>query len=453
MTLSGALAEFVTSTSYDAIPEDAITMARRSILDWLGSALRGGPTEPARIAREVAARTMPGADATLLANGARLSALGAAFANGTASHVIELDDLHQASTFHPAAPIIPAALAVAERQGLRGRDLIRAMVLGYEVGIRIAEAVNPSHYRYWHPTATCGVFGAATAASALLGLTTEQTVHALGSAGTQAGGLWAFLADGAMSKHLHAGMAAHDGILSADLAAAGFTGATQILESEQGFFAATAEQADASRITDQLGERFKIVENGFKCHACCGHTHTAVDAALQLRDQIAGRSIDEIAIETYSVALDITDNPAPRAPYDAKFSIQYAVAIALLDGRAGLEQFTPKRLAAEDIRTLLTQTRASEDPALTARYPAVWPSRVQVTLSDGTRLEAMVEQPKGMPANPLSDAEVVAKFHDLADPVVGAHTAARLVDAVNHLTDDRPVTDLVLPLIRRIPVI
>ena len=223
MSLTGQLAGFVTSTDFRDLPEEAVVMARRSLLDWVGSAIRGGMVEPARISLGVARRSMKGDEATVLVTGERLSTLGAAFANGAASHVIELDDLHQGSTFHPAAPIIPAALAVAEREGSSGHDLLRAITLGYDVAIRIAEAVNPSHYRYWHPTGTCGVFGATTAAAVLIGLDHEELVQALGSAGTQASGLWQFLADGAMSKSLHTAHAAHDGIVSADLAAAGFT--------------------------------------------------------------------------------------------------------------------------------------------------------------------------------------------------------------------------------------
>ena len=250
MSLSETLAQFVTQTQFADLPEDAVVMARRSLLDWIGSAIRGGTVEPARIALDVAKRSMAGDEATVLTTGERLSALGAAFANGAASHVIELDDLHQGSTFHPAAPIIPAALSVAERENQSGQDLLRAITLGYDVAIRIAEAVNPSHYRYWHPTGTCGVFGAATAAGVLLGLDAEQLAQALGNAGTQASGLWQFLADGAMSKALHTAHAAHDGIISAELAAAGFTAAREILEGPRGFFAATAENADESRITD-----------------------------------------------------------------------------------------------------------------------------------------------------------------------------------------------------------
>jgi 2-methylcitrate dehydratase PrpD len=449
MTLTEQLAEFVTHTRYDDLPHDAVVMARRSLLDWLGSAIRGGSVEPARIARGVAERTMPGSEATVLATGTRLSALGATFANGAASHVIELDDLHQGSTFHPAAPIIPAALAIAEREGASGQDLLRAIVLGYDVAIRIAEAVNPSHYRYWHPTGTCGVFGSATAVGLLLGLDQEQMVQALGSAGTQASGLWQFLADGAMSKALHTAHAAHDGIISAELAGAGFTAARAILEGPRGFFAATAEQADESRITDHLGTHFKIVENGFKRHACCGHTHTAIDAAIELRPALHGHVIEHVEIDTYRVALDITDRVDPHTPYEAKFSVQYAVATGLLEGRAGLEDFTEEHIADREIQQILGRTEARENPAFTAAYPGAWASTVRVTLNDGSAKEATVHHPKGMPANPMDDAEIEQKFHDLVDTVVGAAAANQLVRSVAALATSLSARELVAPLAAR----
>ncbi len=443
MSLTDVLAEFVTSTTFEDIPDDAVTMARRSLLDWIGSAIRGGTVEPARIALTVARRNMAGDDATVLTTGERLSTLGAAFANGAASHVIELDDLHQGSTFHPAAPIIPAALAVAEREGASGRDLLRAITLGYDVAIRIAEAVNPSHYRYWHPTGTCGVFGAATAVGVLIGLDSEQLMQALGSAGTQSAGLWQFLADGAMSKALHTAHAAHAGIVSADLAAAGFTAAREILEGPRGFFAATAASSDETRITDRLGTRFKIVENGFKRHACCGHTHTAIDAALELRDQADLEHVERIEIDTYRVALDITDRADPHTPYEAKFSIQYAVAAGLLDGRAGLEEFTEEHIGDRAMQQLLARTTAREDAVFTEGYPGAWASRVRLTSASGDTREATVSHPKGMPANPMNDDEIEQKFHELVDPVVDRSIADEIVASVGRLQGGASTADLV----------
>src|SRR5207237_10321994 len=188
----------------------------------------------------------------------------APFANGIASHILELDDVHKASTMHAGAPVIPAALAVAEREHADGRAFMLAVTLGYDAALRIGEAVNPSHYRFWHPTGTAATFGAAVAAGSLLALDAARMLNALGSAGTQAAGLWEFNADGAMSKHLHPGKAAFNGVLSADLARAGFTGATRILEGDRGFFCAMSTSHDATRITDELGARWKVSENCYK---------------------------------------------------------------------------------------------------------------------------------------------------------------------------------------------
>src|SRR5579872_1652534 len=257
------LAETLAALRPEDMPPEVRAATRRAVLDWLGSALAGSIEPPARMAQRVAAQFGASVEATVFGAG-RASAPAAAFANGVASHILELDDVHKGSTLHGAAPIIPAALAVAEREHSTGERFLLAVAVGYEAALRVGEAVNPSHYRFWHPTGTAGTFGAAAAAASLLGLDAGQTRDALGSAGTQAAGLWEFNADGAMSKHLHPGKAAMDGVLSADLARAGFSGASRILEGDRGFFRAMSERYDASRITDGLGSRWKIAENCFK---------------------------------------------------------------------------------------------------------------------------------------------------------------------------------------------
>ncbi|MEO7083952.1 MAG: MmgE/PrpD family protein, partial [Gemmatimonadaceae bacterium] len=222
--VSRALAETLAITSFDELPESAIVDATRAILDWLGSAMAGALEPPARMGQKVVAGFGSSWESTMFAAG-RASAPGAALANGIASHILELDDIHKRSTVHAAAPVIPAALAVAEREHATGRDFLRAVILGYDAALRVGEAVNPSHYRFWHPTGTAATFGAAAAAGSLIGLTGSEMLDALGSAGTQAAGLWEFNADGTMSKHLHPGKAAFNGVLAADLAKVGFTGA------------------------------------------------------------------------------------------------------------------------------------------------------------------------------------------------------------------------------------
>ncbi|MFN8476056.1 MAG: MmgE/PrpD family protein [Anaerolineae bacterium] len=443
--VSRRLAKVMAATTYDDLPPTVVEDTLRSVLDWLGSALAGSIEPPARMAQAVVASLGVSDEAAVFGAG-RASAPGAALANGVASHILELDDVHKGSTMHPAAPIIPAALAVAERERADGRAFLRAVALGYEAGLRVGEAVNPSHYRYWHPTGTAATFGAAVAAGSLLGLDADQMLDALGTAGTQAAGLWEFNADGAMSKHLHPGKAAFNGILAADLARLGFTGATRILEGERGFFRATTAAYDVSRITDGLGSHWKISENCYKLYSCCGHTHTAIDSALDLRAAQgwqAAEALDRVAaieIHTYGPGYEIVREMNPRTPYQAKFSLAYVVAAALLEGWVGLAQFDAARFGPEGVRepsiaALLARTTVIVDPTLTAMYPAAWPARLRISLTDGSTVEASGDYPRGNPENPVSTAALEDKFESLVTPRLGADVTQRGLALVRQLPD------------------
>lgn len=416
------LAEFLASAK---LTGDAAEHARRAVLDWLGSVMAGSIEAPARMAQRVAASFGRSEEATIFSSG-RASAAAAALANGVASHILEFDDVHKGSTLHAAAPVIPAALAVAEREHSSGRAFLRAVALGYDAALRVGEAVNPSHYYYWHPTGTAATFGAAAAAGALIGLDADQMQNALGSAGTQAAGLWEFNADGSMSKHLHPGKAAMNGILAADLAREGFTGASRILEGERGFFRAMSRERDASRITDRLGEHWKIAENCYKLHSCCGHTHTAIDAALDLRPR---GEIEAIEIETYGPGYEIVKEMNPRTPYRAKFSLVYCVAAALVDGRVGLEQFAAERIGDPAICELIARTRVRVADDLTAKYPAAWPARVAITLRDGAVLRGASDFPRGNPENAVSTDQLAEKFAMLVEPRFGTAVTERALEA------------------------
>jgi 2-methylcitrate dehydratase PrpD len=435
--LSQRLADFLAGARYSDLPSTVVDHAKRAVLDWLGSALAGSLEPPATMARQYVAALGVSNQATVFGGG-RSSASGAALANGVASHILELDDIHKTSTVHAAAPVISAALAAAERERADGRAFLLAVALGYEAALRIGEAVNPSHYRFWHPTGTAATFGAAAAAGSLMRLNAGQMLDALGGAGTQAAGLWEFNADGAMSKHLHPGKAAFNGILAADLARLGFTGASRILEGERGFFRAMSASFDESRVIDGLGERWKIAENCYKLHSCCGHTHTAIDVALGLRRPGAApsdwpESLSQIQIETYGPGYEIVKEPAPRTTYQAKFSIAYCVAVALLDGCVGLEQFSAERIRDPAIGALLESTRVVVADDLTAKYPAAWPARLTITLSHGETLTGAGDYPRGNPENPVSTAQLKAKFRSLIVPRFGALTAQRAIEAVQSL--------------------
>jgi 2-methylcitrate dehydratase PrpD len=441
--VSRTLAGFLARTSWNDLPRTAIVDARRSILDWLGSALAGSHEPPARMVRQVVAGFGASDEATVF-SGRRSSAAGAALANGVASHILELDDIHKGSTVHAAAPVIPAALAVAERERASGRELILAVALGYEAALRVGEAVNPSHYEFWHPTGTAATFGSAAAAASLLGLPADAMLDALGSAGTQAAGLWEFNADGAMSKHLHPGKAAFNGVLSADLARVGFTGATRILEGERGFFRATSRSHDETRIVDRLGEAWKISENCYKIWSCCGHTHSAVDVAVQLRRErgwtgnAALNQVRAVRVETYGPGYAIVKQMNPGTPYQAKFSIAYCVAAGLLYGGATLDAFSDEHFAHggltdADLSALLARTTVVVADDLTARYPAAWPTRVTFTLADGSTVTRASDFPVGNPENPVSTEQLEEKFTALVAPRLGARVAAGALDVVRSL--------------------
>jgi len=436
-SLTEQLSAFLVATQSTDIPNLVINAAKYLTLDWLGSAIAGTRTEPGRKLLDYAA-AQEGRGATVIGLGAERNADLAALVNGGLSHIVEMDDLHRASVLHPAAPVIPAALAVAEREGRSGLDLLTAVALGYEVAIRIGEAVGRSHYRFWHNTATCGVFGSTAAAGWLLGLNREQMVWALGNAGTMAAGLWEFIADGAMSKHLHAGRAASCGLLAADLARRGFTGARRILEGERGFFAATSSDARPELVTQGLAPGmadYKITGVSIKPYPSCRHTHPAIDAALALRERHALRPnlIARVWVETYRAALDLTDNPAPATPYAAKFSLQYCVACALARGRVALDDFEPQALEDEAVRWLMGSVSVRLSEELDGRYPREWPARVRIALADGRELAQLVQVPKGDPENPLSEAELEGKFRTL---VAGTHyeqAASALIERVKRL--------------------
>lgn len=444
-TLTEQLAAFVIGARPADLPPSVLDAAKYYTLDWLGSAIAGTATTPGRVFLDHAA-AQAGGPATVIGLAERRGAPTAALVNGALSHIVEMDDLHRASVVHPGAVVIPAALAVADWLGAAGLDFLAAVVLGYEVAIRIGEAVGKSHYRIWHNTATCGVFGSAAAAGWLFGLTLEQMVWALGSAGTMAAGLWEFNADGAMSKPLHAGHAASGGLLAADLGRRGLTGARRILEGERGFFAATSQDADPQQVVAGLSPAmtsYRIPGVSIKPHASCRHTHPAVDAALQIRSRLgpAVEQIDTAAVDTYQATLALTDHPAPLHPHACKFSMHYCVASALLRGSVGLADFDPAEIMDPARRALMQRVTVHHSPDLEARYPAAWPARVTVTLSDGRTLVQSVDYPKGDPENPLSWDELKAKFRLMVAGTAWAPQSEALIAGVCDL-DRRLAVDL-----------
>jgi 2-methylcitrate dehydratase PrpD len=330
---------------------------------------------------------------------------------GGLTHILETDDLHRASVTHPGCVVPPAVFCVAERENSSGIAVLTSILHGFEAMCRVGMGVGAAHYRIWHNTATCGPYGSAVAIASLLQLTDEQAVHAFGNAGTQSAGLWQFLETGAMSKHLHAGRAAEAGIVSADLAALGFTGPPAILEGEKGFFAATCPDANPAAVLADADAPWQLTLTSIKPWPSCRHTHPAIDAALELHQNLAGRDIDSVQVQAYQAALDVCDRPCPDSEYAAKFSLYHCVAAALADGQVNFDSFTP------DARARLAGLRekigiAAEEPWVSA-YPVSWGSQVSVTCADGEILSTQRTGARGDPELALSDEEMVDKAHML----------------------------------------
>jgi 2-methylcitrate dehydratase PrpD len=421
-----------------------LATASSFVMDWLACAVAGTASKPGRMLI-LEGESRGDGPCSVLGLSAGRDAEVAALINGGLSHIVEMDDLDRQSVVHPGCVVIPAALAVAEEARATGHEFLAAIVLGYEVAIRVGAAVGRSHYAYWQNTATCGGFGSAVAAGFLLGLTPEQHVWAMGNAGSMAAGLWQFNHDGAMTKHLHAGRAAANGVLAARLAHRDFTGAREILEGRQGFFAAMSSDAEPSRVVaglDQVvaNDDWAIRRVSLKPHASCRHTHPAVDAALALRPEIDPSAIRDISINTYGAALDLTDAPNPVNRFQAKFSLQYTVARALVSGRVGLRDFDTSMLEEPSVRDVMARVRLVRDPELDKRYPAAWTAAVRVELVDGTVREATVDAPKGDPENPLTADEVKAKFNDMVAWTAYGTETERLLGDLDALATRRSMS-------------
>lgn len=411
MKITKTLADFAANISFDKFPVEVVEHAKLCILDWISVALAGAEEIPTKILTSVV-ENRGKKESTIIGRKTKTSCLSATLVNGVMGHVLELDDVHEESVMHPAAPVVPAALAIAERKNVSGKDLITSVIVGYEVEIQIGMSVMPSHYDFWHTTGTCGTFGAAVAAGKILGLDEEKMLNTLGIAGTQAAGLVEVF--GTMSKSLNVGKAAMNGVMSAFLSERGFTSSRSILEAEKGYCRATSKEVNFDKLTKNLGKNFELMNNIFKRHASCGHTHGAIDATLCLCNKyhIKPEKIREILVETYPIALKVVGNNAePRTEFEAKFSLPYCVAVALIYGKVGLAEYSEEKLTDPKTIALAKKVRViTSSEYANARLGC---ARVKFRTTDSKVYDFRVDTPKGYPKNPLTKTELKRKFTEL----------------------------------------
>lgn len=441
---TATLAAFAASLTHEQIPAPVLRRCEDLFLDWIASALAGKGARPVEaLARFWLSQGPQDGAAEVLIHRRGSSPMVAAAVNAAASHFAEQDDVHNASVFHPAAVVFPAALAMAQHLGRSGRDLLVASIAGYEVGIRVGEFLGRSHYKIFHTTGTAGSLAAAAAVGHLLRLDAQAMLHAFGSAGTQAAGLWEFLRDAADSKQLHTAHAASTGLAAACLAADGLTGARHVLEGPQGMAAGMSTDADPRRLTAGLGSRWATAETSFKFHASCRHTHPAADALLQVlqRERLAIDDIESVTTFVHQGAIDVlgpvTD---PQTVHQSKFSMGTVLALAALHGHAGLAEFD-EGYRSDAVQRLRDKVRMVLDPEVDAAYPARWIGKVEVVARDGRHLAGRVDEPKGDPGNTLSRGELEAKAQRLAAYRGGASAAemAAVIERVWALDTTAPV--------------
>ncbi|MCP3020576.1 MmgE/PrpD family protein [Cupriavidus basilensis] len=407
------LCEFLARFTLADVPAEVVERTKDLFLDWIASAIAGKDAPAVRKLQEfVAAMGPQQGPAEVLVDRRRTSPYFAALINGASSHVVEQDDVHNGSVLHPAAVVFPAVIAAAQAEGKSGAEVLLASIAGYEAGIRIGEFMGRSHYRVFHTTGTVGTLAAAAAVAKLYGMDAEGINQALGSAGTQAAGLWEFLRDAADSKQLHTAKAAADGLMSAWIARAGFTGAKRILEGPQGMAAGMSSDANPAALTDGLGERWATAETSFKFFASCRHTHPAADALkdLMLREKISADQIASVTAHVHQGAIDVlgpvTD---PKTIHQAKFSMGTVLGLVAVHAHAGLGEFEDHALQDAKVAVFRDKVEMELDDEINAAYPRQWIGRVTVRTTDGRTLAGRVDVPKGDPGNTLSRPELEAK--------------------------------------------
>lgn len=389
----------------------------------------------------IGARTSPLAVPVLKwASSEPMTTARAALVLGALSNILEMDAMHMRSAIHPGTVVVPAALSIALQQPQDGKNLLTAILRGVEAVTRIGGACGSAHARSFQATATCGGFGAAVAASYLLSLDSKQTANAMGTAGTCSGGLWEFLSDGAMSKQWHAGCAAQAGVAGAQLARVGFTGPQQILEGRRGFLAVLCGgNANESALLG-AASAWELESISYKPWPSPRPTHAAIDAALHVADQIGGRAIRDVEVDTYQVAVDLCNHENVTSEHDARFSIAYCVAVALSDTRVDFQSFSEP--AHDRILPLARRVKVSESEVFSDAYPDACGAEVRVHLQGGETVTYRTAHAKGDPDNPMSPSDLVQKAVDLLalgqvrDPLEFAQTVLAVADGAAFPADE-----------------
>ena len=440
-------------TDFSSFSEEVVDRSRYLLLDFLGCAIRGTLTESTLPVLRVAARKCSrDQQIPIIGTAIKSEASFAALAVGTAAHSLELDDVVNSGSLHPAVAVIPAALAAGYENRCSGAELLTAIIVGYELMVKLGIALKPTaHYRQgFHPTGTCGAFGAAAASARLLNLTEEQFVCALGIAGSQAAGSLEFLSDGSFTKRFHAGWAAHSGVVAAELAREGFSGPASIIEGKFGFLHGYSPESDPDQVMRNWATPWEVMNTSIKPHACCRYKQGPIDCILEIikTNEVRAEDIARVDIAILDAGFALVAEPVeqkrePRSVVDAQFSMPFGAALAVLRRDASLDRYHADEIGDSEIKRFMKRVNCMRDPKLNREFPAKWPARVVIKTTTGKAFEHQLDYPRGDPENPLSWDEIIAKFSSLAGQVLPEAQCNRIVSLVKEVDQLDDISELV----------
>ena len=441
MGITQELARYCSRVKFNDLSDEVIDCAKYRFLDFISVACRGSKEDPSQtIYRFV--KEMDKGEGVIVGTKEKAPYLYSALANGTSSHAIEMDDVDNEASLHPGVVVFPSALATGEMVGASGKSFILAVVLGYEVMVRLGRALGPenSYKRGFHPTGTCGTFGSSVASSKILGLQEEAILNAIGISGSQAAGSMEYLAQGAWTKPFHAGWAAHSGMVAALLSRKGFKGPSSILEGRDGFLHAYSNGADPSKVLEGIGSRFQILQTSVKTHACCRYMQPPIDAVLKIvnENNLRPEQVKKIKVGVLRAGAPLIAEPIeskynPQSIVDAQFSMPFGATAALLYGKAGLKEFQLSTIQSRPVREMMRKVECIVDPELDRTFPKQWRATAEILTEDEKRYSTTVEYPKGDPENPLSWEEMIERFHDLTGRIMKKDQRLKIVEEVERL--------------------
>lgn len=450
-SITRTFAKFILGTNYKDLPTEVVYQCKRAILDFCSVAMvgyrEGAITKPLiRYILNIGGKE----EASIIGDGNKVPCTNAALANAAMGHALDLDDGHRYAHSHIGVVVIPTSLAIAELTGASIEDLLTAITLGYDVFARIGRATNPSQsFRGFHPSGICGTYGAATAAAKLLKLNENETVNALGIAGTQGAGLLEVIRNGQMIKPLQPARAAQSGIFAARLAKMGLVGPETILEGDKGFLNATADEIDFTVIQSELGERYEILNSYIKLYPNCRHTHAAIDLVLSMRNkhELKPTDVECILVRTYRIGKSETGEIfKPDSPQAALFSMPYALALALIEGKVGIDQFTEDKISDERILNQAKRVRIELDPKFEEIYPEARGAEVTITLKNGSEITEQKKLAKGEPEDPATDEELTEKFMKCSKGILSVPRARQIIDLIYNIEGLSSIKELLILL-------